>query len=89
DPAEHGTMAREVYVELLHRLGEDGAAVQACVDLKLAESQSLGVAPSLMELCDAADDFQSMLDYCRTNDSLLGFGMALLQASSQKSPSAS
>jgi hypothetical protein len=88
DSAEHGTMAREVFVELLHRLGENKEAVQACVDLELADSQSLGVAPSLMELCDAADDFQSMRDYCRSTDSLLGFGMALLQASSQKSPSA-
>lgn len=84
DPAEHGTMSREVYVDLLHRLGCHQEAVEAAMELDLPSTQSLGVAPTLLELCEAANNFSPLVEYSRANDNLLGYAMALLEASSQK-----
>jgi hypothetical protein len=83
DSAEHGNMAREVYVDLLHRLNDAQGAVNASLELDLASAQSLGVAPTLLELCESADNFDPLLEYSRSNDNLLGYGMALLKASSK------
>jgi hypothetical protein len=88
DAAEHGNMTREVYVDLLHRLGDHSAAVQASFDLDLAGTQSLGVAPSLLELCEAAGDYKPLMEFSRNHDNLLAYGMALLNASSSKPASA-
>ena len=85
DPAEHGNMAREVYVDLLHRLNDPQGAVKAAFELDLPGAQALGVAPTLLELCESADNFDTLMEYSRSNDNLLGYGMALLKASSKTS----
>jgi hypothetical protein len=84
DSAEHGNMAKEVYVDLLQRLQDPVGAVKASLELELPNAQSLGVAPTLLELCEAANNFDALMEYSRSNDNLLGYGMALLKASSKK-----
>jgi hypothetical protein len=84
DASQVGTAAVETYVDLLVRLGRYQEAVEAAVELTPPGAHSLGIAPSLLELCELAQDYEPMLEYCRTQDNLLGFATGLLQASEER-----
>ncbi len=84
-PHEQTTAAIEVYVDLLHRLGQTQNAIETMTRLIPTGMQTTGQAPSLLELCEAADDYSPIRDQCRANDDLLGFTMGLLKASASRS----
>ncbi len=43
--------------------------------------QSIGQAPSLLELAEKAGDYAPVLDYCKAQGDLLGYTAALVQRS--------
>lgn len=77
---EHGTAAIEIYVDLLARLGRSKDAMNELLRLMPAEVQSVGLAPSLFELAQQANNFDQLLDYCRERDDLLGFATSLVHS---------
>ncbi len=82
DPQQHGTVAIEVYIDLLARIGRAADAVQEA--LKAFDQQiPPGLMPMLMELCQEAGDFQPLLDYCQARDEELGYGTLLALQSAQ------
>ena len=84
-PHEETTAAIEVYVDLLHRLGRTREAIEAMTRLIPAGMQTTGQAPSLLELCETADDYSTIRNQCKANGDLLGFTMGLLKASASRS----
>jgi len=84
DQAHFGTIAIEVYVDLLSRLGRHEEAIQKAIELSPADAQPLGVAPSLLELSQRAEKYDQMLQFCREHDDLLGFATGLAYKAPQK-----
>ena len=80
EPRSQGTSAIEVYVDLLGRLGRYGEAIDAAIRLTPDGTQSQGLAPSLLELCQQAGNYDRLLTYCRERDDLLGFAAGLVKA---------
>ena len=83
-PHEETTAAIEVYVDLLHRLGRTTDAIDALTKLIPAGMQTTGQAPSLLELCEAADNYTTIREQCQKNGDILGFAMGLMKASSSR-----
>jgi len=79
DMGQHGSLALEVYVELLARTGRYGEAIDAAITLQRDGAQWLGYAPTLMELSKQAGDYGRLLAYCRDHNDLLGYTIALVQ----------
>lgn len=77
---EHGTAAVEVYVDLLARLKRPQVALDEFLRLIPDESQTLGIAPTLLELARQAENYQPLLSHCRQRDDLLGFATVLVHA---------
>lgn len=80
DPQYHGLVAVEVYVDLLARIGRHADALDAAIRLSPAGAQSVGLAPSLLELAEKAGQYDAILTYCRNRNDLLGYTAALVQA---------
>ncbi len=78
-PQEHGTGPAEVYVELLHRLGRHEEALQAAGELIPPGSQTLGFAPSLLELAVQSRAFGTLKELSRRRGDVLGFVAGLLE----------
>ena len=78
--AEQGTQAIEVYISLLSRLGRHAEALAASQRLLAPGARRLGIAPSLLELSRAADDYRGLLETSRTAGDLVGYMNALLAA---------
>ncbi|MEZ6112264.1 MAG: hypothetical protein R3C99_14780 [Pirellulaceae bacterium] len=78
DQQEFGTIAIEVYVDLLHRIGRSADAVQAFMTMIPSDARVRGIAPSLFELCKAAGSYDQLRDFCRQREDLLGFATALV-----------
>jgi hypothetical protein len=83
DPQYHGLAPIETYVDLLTRVGRHRQAIDAALALgpKLNPKgmQSIGQAPSLLELAEKAGDYSPVLKYCREKGDLLGYTAALVQ----------
>lgn len=77
DPYTQGTMAAEVLVDLLARVGHPEEAFQASLRW-LAGRNTVGVAPSLVELAEQMRDFEPLLRYCKEQDDVLGYTTAKL-----------
>lgn len=84
DVRQEGAAAIEVYVDLLSRLGRHSEAVAAAIELTPPDTPSYGIAPTLLELCELANDFEPLMHYCREKENLLGFATGLLKASPHK-----
>ncbi len=78
DAREWSTIAIDIYVDLLARLGRYQEAIAAAIELTPDDARPSGQGPSLLELSQDAEDFTSYLDYCRKNQDLLGFATGLL-----------
>ena len=77
DVMDHGTMPLEVYIDLLARLERYDDAIQA--HLQLPNDIPLrGVAPSLLELCQAAGDMTVYLEQSREANNVVEFAKGLL-----------
>lgn len=77
DPAEHGSGAIEVYVDLLDRIGRSDEALAAAVKLIPAEIPASRVAPLLLELAAKADNTQPVQEFARRRGDLLLYTAAL------------
>lgn len=80
DLEQVGTIAIEIYIDLLARLGRYDEATAAAISLMPERSQPLGIAPSLLELCDKSGHYAPLVDYCRRRDDLLGFTTGICKA---------
>lgn len=84
DPQEQGTVAIETYADLLARVGKPAEASAFLMRWMPAGMRPFGIAPSLLELAQAAGEFQPMMQHARTRGDLIGYSAALLQAASVK-----
>lgn len=77
DVMDHGTMPLEVFIDLLARLGRYNEAIEA--HLRLPNHIPLrGVAPSLLELCQAAGDMTVYLQQSKEANNVVEFAKGLL-----------
>jgi hypothetical protein len=79
------TMAVEVYIVLLARIGRHREAIEATATLIPPDIQTTGFAPPLAELARAAGDYRRHLEVCRERGDLLGFALGEMEASRQVS----
>ena len=80
DPQEHGTVAIETYADLLTRVGRPAEALQFLIKKMPRGMRPFGIAPSLLELAEASQDFQAMLSHAKERGDLVGYAAALLQS---------
>ncbi len=80
DPQEHGTVAIETYADLLTRVGKPAEALQFLIKKMPRGMRPFGIAPSLLELAEASQDFQAMLNHAKERGDLVGYAAALLQS---------
>lgn len=78
DVMTHGTMPIEVYIDLLHRIGRDDDAIRVYREQMPNDIPARGIAPTLYELCAAANEYDSLLEHCQTHDDVVGFATGLL-----------
>ncbi|MEC7566069.1 MAG: hypothetical protein VX738_10335 [Planctomycetota bacterium] len=80
DVNQWGTVAIEIYIDLLARVGQVEEAIQITVDKIKPGQRTMGHAPSLLELCERISDYSTLVTACRGADDILGFATGLLQA---------
>lgn len=83
DSHVEGTLAAEVYVELLARVDRVDDAMDASIKLLPPGTHTRGVAPSLLELCRRGGDYKKVSSLCREREDLLGFATAILHDAAQ------
>ena len=76
-----GSAAAETYIQLLARVGRVQQAIAATLDLIPAGSRTMGIAPTLLDLSQQADDYSPLMKACRQRDDLLGFATGLVHQS--------
>ncbi|MBI2826614.1 MAG: hypothetical protein HYX69_18225 [Planctomycetia bacterium] len=69
----------EVLVALLARMGRNGEAFEAAVELLRPEMRTSGFAPSTLELASRAGRYERLMDVCRERDDPLGFAAGLVE----------
>jgi hypothetical protein len=74
------TMAVEVYVVLLARIGRWSEAIEAAVTLIPPGIQTTGFAPSLIELARSAGEYGRHSEVCRERGDLLGFAVGEMES---------
>ena len=82
---EFGTAAVEVLVDLLARVGRYAEAIEASSRLLPPGTQTMGHAPSLVELSELADDYEALVSLSREQEDLLGFTVGLVRAGVNRS----
>jgi hypothetical protein len=86
DTTEHGTAAVETYVDLLDRIGRHQEAIDIAIELAPKDLPPQRIVPMLIEIASrvpestSQDGWQSILDYCRKHNDILGYA-AVLHAS--------
>ena len=80
DPQEHGTVAIETYADLLTRVGRPAEALQFLIKKMPRGMRPFGIAPSLLELAEASNEYQTMLNHAKERGDLVGYAAALLQS---------
>jgi hypothetical protein len=78
DRSQHGTVAVEVYIDLLARCGKIQEAIDALIQMIPPGTQALGIAPSLYELCQRAGDFSKLIESSRDRGDLLSFAAGVV-----------
>jgi hypothetical protein len=78
DAYHQGTLAAEVYVVLLARLGRHTDAINAATKLIPPGTHTTGFAPTLMELCRIAGDYSQLLKTCQEQGDVVGYAAGLL-----------
>ena len=78
DRDQLGTQAAEIYVDLLARMSRFDQAVAASAELLPPGTATLGIAPSLLELSDQAQDFATHLDLAKSRGDLLAYAQGCL-----------
>ena len=86
DTTEHGTAAVETYVDLLDRIGRHQEAIDIAIELAPKDVPPQRIVPMLIEIASripeasSKDGWQSILEYCRKHNDILGYA-AVLHAS--------
>ena len=80
DPKEWGTAAIEIYIDLLARVGKIEEAIAVTIEKIKPGQRTMGLAPSLLELCERGGNYSPLMDACRGSDDVLGFATGLMQA---------
>ena len=75
-----GTLAVEVYIDLLNRIGQIDQAIAATAELIQPGERTSGLAPSLLELCESKGDYSQLVTSCRDAQDVLGFATGLMKA---------
>lgn len=79
DPAEHGGLPVEAYVQLLDRLDRHEEAINALLDFVQKQPEAAAQAiPLMLELSQKAGKFDQLANFCRNRNDVLGFATALL-----------
>ncbi len=79
DPAEHGGLPVEAYVQLLDRLKRYEPAVAALLEFVQKQPEAAAQAiPLMLELSQKAGSFDQLSEFCRSRNDLLGFSTAIL-----------
>ena len=86
DPQQQGTAAIEWYIYLLDQAGMSQRAFEECVELLEGQSSTLGIAPTLFELCHRTGNFEQAAKHFRQNEDLLSYSIALLHWRRQADP---
>jgi hypothetical protein len=80
NPEEWGTAAIEIYIDLLARVGKIEEAIAVTIEKIKPGQRTMGIAPSLLELCERGGNYSPLMDACRGSDDVLGFATGLMQA---------
>lgn len=80
DIRREGSLAIETYIELLSRLGRHDEALVAALKMIPAGVHTIGVAPSLIELSENAQNYEPLAKYSQEQGDMLGYATALLFA---------
>ena len=83
DVREHGPVAIETYVDLLARIGRNQEALDFLIRKMPEGERPFGIAPSILELCDAVGDYSPMIQRSQERGDLVGLAAALLQGKSR------
>ncbi|PQO46147.1 hypothetical protein [Blastopirellula marina] len=80
DIRREGSLAIETYIELLSRLGKHDEALDTALRLIPPGVHTIGVAPTLLQLSQNANDFERLAEHSKEQEDMLGFATALLFA---------
>jgi len=80
DVRSQGSLAVEIYIELLSRLGHHQQALEKAFDLIPPGIHTIGVAPDMLELSENAGDYSLLAKNSQKEGDLLGYATALLFA---------
>ena len=84
DPAEHGGVPVEAYVQLLERLGRYEPAITVLLEFVHKQPDAAAQAiPLMLELSQKAGTYDQLSEFCRGRNDLLGFSTAILCAAQQ------
>ena len=83
DTNQWGTVGIETYIDLLARVGKIEEAIAVTIEKTQPGQRTMGLAPSLLELCERSDNYSPLMDACRGSDDVLGFATGLMQAKTE------
>ena len=77
--AQYGTVANEVLIDVLSRVGMHEQALTAFEKRIPADARLMGIAPTLLQLSQRLGSYEHMQRICQQRDDLLGFAAALMR----------
>ena len=83
DTNQWGTVGIETYIDLLARVGKIEEAIAVTIEKTQPGQRTMGLAPSLLELCERSGNYSPLMDACRGADDVLGFATGLMQAKTE------
>ncbi len=83
DTNQWGTVGIETYIDLLARVGKIEEAIAVTIEKIQPGQRTMGLAPSLLELCERSGNYSPLMDACRGSDDVLGFATGLMQAKTE------
>ena len=83
DINQWGTVGIETYIDLLARVGKIEEAIAVTIEKIQPGQRTMGLAPSLLELCERGGNYSPLMDACRGSDDVLGFATGLMQAKTE------
>ena len=89
DDQQLGPVVEETLVDFLFRLGRNEEALALATTRLLGKHESLGIAPSALEIATTPNSLQQLMEFYQSKDDLLGFAVSVLTQRSMKSEQAS
>ncbi|RMF45175.1 MAG: hypothetical protein D6753_00855 [Planctomycetota bacterium] len=85
DQQQFGTVAVEVLIDLLSRVGRHEQALEEYRKRIPANARTMGIAPTLLQLSQRMGDFEKMRAICAERDDVLGYAAASLTGAHRQS----